>query len=87
MREFVLIVVAGLVSAALGAGFGWSVGRFAPEFIELLAGWRTVESPAPVATALGAIVGLFIGAAAMAFGLWLSVLRGRQENSRRSHSA
>ena len=55
---------------------GWAMALYG---VGVLAGWRTVESPAPVATALGAIVGLFLVAAAMGFGLWVSVLRGESE--------
>jgi hypothetical protein len=80
MREFVLIVVAGLFSALLGAGFGWLVGHFASEFVTLLAKPYPVDSPDTVATALGAIVGLGLGAVAMSVGLLASALRTRVSN-------
>lgn len=81
IREFGLVVAAGLGSSVLGAGFGWLIGHFAPEFIVLLAQPRPVESPEPVATALGAIAGLAIGVAAISVVLVVSALRGRSERS------
>jgi hypothetical protein len=78
MRECGLIVAAGLASALLGAGFGWIIGTNVPEFIQLLFGrFVVVESPVGVATVLGAINGLWIGAAAMAVGLLVAALRVR----------
>jgi hypothetical protein len=77
MREFSLILFAGLLSALLGAGFGWLVGNYAPEFIALLAKPYSVNSPASVGCATGAIAGLFIGAAAMTIGLLVAALRTR----------
>ena len=74
MREFGLIFAAGMGSSALGAGFGWLVGRFAPEFVVLLAQPYPIQSPESVATALGSISGLVIGVAAMSVGLVVSVL-------------
>ena len=55
MREFGMIVAAGLGSSVLGAGFGWLVGRFSPELITLLAKPFEVHSPLAVAVAMGAI--------------------------------
>jgi hypothetical protein len=75
MREFQMILAAGLGCAALGAGFGWIVGKYAPEFIAMLAQPLPIEHPERVAMALGAVNGLLIGAAAMCLGLILSVLR------------
>jgi hypothetical protein len=78
MREFGMIVAAALGSSVLGAGFGWLVGRFAPEFITLLAQPFVVKSPLSIAVAMGAIAGLLIGAGAMAVGLAVAALRGRR---------
>ena len=80
MREFGLILIAALMSSVLGAGFGWLVGKFAPDFIRLLAEPYTVRYPLQVAVAMGAIAGLGIGAAAMSVGLIASALRGRNSN-------
>ena len=77
MREFVLIVVAALISAVLGAGFGCLIGAFAPEFVELLARPDPVRSPQRVATALGAVCGLGLGALVMSVGIVASALRAR----------
>ena len=77
MREFAMIACAALVSAALGAIFGWAIGRLAPEFFEVIAPMRQIKEPERVGAALGAINGLMIGAAAMAFGLLIAAIRGR----------
>ena len=81
MREFGMIVVAGLISAVLGAVFGWLIGRLAPEFIELLARPDRVRSPDRVAAALGAVSGLGLGAIAMSVALIASALRARGRGS------
>jgi len=75
MRGFLLIIIAGLGSAALGCGLGWLVGRLSPEFIELVALTPTVAEPARLGAALGLVSGLLLGAAAMAFGLVVDVIR------------
>lgn len=81
MREFTMIVVAGLISSVLRAAFGWLIGRLAPEFVELLAKPYQVESPERVATALGAVCGLGLGAVAMSVGLIASAVRARGRSS------
>jgi hypothetical protein len=82
MREFGMIVIGGLISAVLGGGFGWFIGALAPEFVELLAKPNLVRSPERVATALGAVCGLGLGALAMSVGIVASALRtrGRERN-------
>jgi hypothetical protein len=82
MREFAMIVVAGIVSAVLSAGFGWLIGRLSPEFIQLLAAPIEVKEPERLATAIGVVSGLMIGAAAMVVGLIVSAIRGRANRPR-----
>jgi hypothetical protein len=77
MREFVLMLAAGLGSAALGGGFGSLVGWLSPEFISLLAHPHPVLSPVRFGAATGLIAGLLIGAAAMGFGLLVGAIRAR----------
>jgi hypothetical protein len=75
MRAFLLIVVAGLVCAALGSGFGWLVGCLSPEFVELVAQPHPVADPQRLGAALGQVSGLLLGAAAMGFGLLVEAIR------------
>ena len=78
-RDFALIVSAALGSAVLGAGFGWLIGHFAPEFVVLLAMPNPIESPVRVATALGAIVGLGLGMVSMLVVLVAAAIRNRND--------
>jgi hypothetical protein len=82
MREFCMILTAGLISCALGGGFGWLVGRISPEFIQMLARPYPVQDPERFAAAMGTIAGLVIGAAAMAFGLLIAVIRSHGKRSK-----
>jgi hypothetical protein len=75
MRGFLLIVIAGLGSAALGTGLGWLVGILSPEFIGLVAQPNAVADPARLGAALGLVSGLLLGVAAMAFGLLVDAIR------------
>src|SRR5262245_11202544 len=75
MRGFVLIVLAGLGSAALGGGLGWLVGRLSPEFVGLLAQPSPVADPRRLGAAFGVVSGLLLGALAMAFGLLVDAVR------------
>ena len=77
MREFVLMLAAGLGSAALGGGFGSLIGWLSPELISLLAYPHPVLSPVRFGAATGLIAGLLIGAAAMGFGLLVGAIRAR----------
>jgi hypothetical protein len=77
MREFASILVAALISAALGAAFGWTIGTYAPELLAALFPLRPIDTPVAVATALGAVCGLLLGAGAMTAGLFIAALRAR----------
>ena len=77
MREFVLMLAAGLGSAALGGGFGSLIGWLSPEFISLLAYPNPVLDPARFGAATGLIAGLLIGASAMGFALLVGAIRNR----------
>jgi hypothetical protein len=81
MREFCLILAAALVSSLLGAGFGWLIGHYAPEFFQLLAPWQTINAKDAVGAALGAITGLLLGAGTMAAGLLIGALKARAGRS------
>lgn len=81
MREFFYIVAAAIASSLLGAGFGWLIGRFAPETLAILFPFKEIQSPVSVAAGLGAISGLGLGAGAMAVGLFVAALRSRFANS------
>jgi hypothetical protein len=75
MRVFLLIVIAGLVCAALGSGFGWLVGTLSPELIALIAQPTPVAEAQRLGAALGLVSGLFLGAGAMGFGLLVEAFR------------
>jgi hypothetical protein len=77
MREFVLMLAAGLGSAALGGGFGSLIGWLSPELIGVLAYPHPVLSPVRFGAATGLIAGLLIGAPAMGFALLVGAIRGR----------
>ncbi|MBX3434884.1 MAG: hypothetical protein KF847_16320 [Pirellulales bacterium] len=81
MREFGLILLAALVSSLLGAGFGWMIGRLSPEFLQILFAGTKIRDAASVAAALGAVCGLFLGAASMTAGLLITALRARAGKS------
>jgi hypothetical protein len=66
LRNFLLILGAALVSAALGGLFGAGIALLSPEFVSGLFG-PTHECLERYAAAVGAVWGLFIGAASMAF--------------------
>jgi hypothetical protein len=75
MKGFFLILGAGLVSAALGCGFGWVVGSVSPEFIAYLVQPQPVADAPGLGTALGLVSGLLLGAATMAFSLLVEAFR------------
>src|SRR5262245_183030 len=75
MRGFLLIVLAGLGSAALGGGLGWLIGWMSPEFVALLAQPSPVAEPGRLGAAFGVVSGLLLGALAMAFGLLVEAVR------------
>jgi hypothetical protein len=66
VRNFLMILVAGLASAVLGGLFGAAVAWLSPEFVSGLFRPDT-GSLTRYAAAVGSIWGLFVGAGAMAF--------------------
>jgi vacuolar-type H+-ATPase subunit I/STV1 len=80
MREFAAIIVAGIGSSMLGGAFGGLVGWLSPELINTLAQPQLVTDHVRFAVATGLVAGLFIGAAAMGFGLLVGALRTRRSN-------
>ena len=66
VRNFVLILVAGIFASVLGGLFGAAIAAISPEFVKGLFGPK-MEGVVRYAAAVGAIWGLFIGAGAMAF--------------------
>jgi hypothetical protein len=84
MREFFQILFAAIGSSLLGAIFGWGIGHFAPEFMVLLAKPFEIQSPQPVAAALGAICGLGLGAIAMSVGVLAAAFKTRYSDRRTS---
>jgi hypothetical protein len=75
MREFILILVAAIISAFAGAGFGWLLALLSPEFIIRICYPLEPLMPERFAMAMGAVAGLFVGAGTMAFGLFVAALR------------
>ena len=73
VRSFLFILGAALVSSALGGIFGALVAVISPEFVE---GFLSPASGSLVryAAVLGMIWGIFIGAAAMGFCLFISAI-------------
>jgi hypothetical protein len=67
-REFLLILTGAATGAVLGTAFGAAVGALSPEFIDLLTQPHSAEHPVGVAAAMGMVLGVLIGAAAMAVG-------------------
>ncbi len=49
MRDFARVLVAALLSSALGGGFGWGVGELSPEFVRAVARPQTVATLAEFA--------------------------------------
>jgi len=66
IRNFVLILAAGLVSSVLGGLFGTGIALLSPQFVSGLFRPETGDL-ARYAAAVGAVWGLFAGAGAMAF--------------------
>jgi hypothetical protein len=73
LRFFVTIVVAAVVSAALGGLFACLIALVSPEFLEGLFS-RRLEDPVRYAVAWGLIAGLFLGAVVMCFCLFLTTV-------------
>lgn len=74
-REFFLIVVGGCIGSALGIAFGGLVGWVFPDFVAMI--WRPepVGQTTPLGAAMGMVLGLPIGATAMATGRFVGAVR------------
>jgi hypothetical protein len=68
IRNFLLILAAALLSALIGGLFGAGIAALSPEFVSGLFGPK-IENIVRYAAAVGAVWGVFVGAAAMVFGL------------------
>jgi hypothetical protein len=66
IKNFLLILAAALLSAVIGGLFAAGIALLSPEFVTGLFGPK-VDSLVRYAAAVGAVWGIFIGAAAMAF--------------------
>ena len=75
LRYFLYVLVAALLSAAIGGLFAALVAFISPDFVKELFGRTTeITSPTRYAAAMGMIWGLFIGTAVMGFCLGLVTL-------------
>ncbi|NOZ24469.1 MAG: hypothetical protein GXP25_25610 [Planctomycetes bacterium] len=79
IRNFLLILAAGLLSGALGCGFGALVATLSPEFAKECF-FTEVENIVRYAAAVGMITGLFIGAGAMAFAMFVAAISSRSKS-------
>jgi hypothetical protein len=73
VRTFLLILAGALISAAIGGLFGAGIAILSPEFVSGLFGPK-VNDVVRYAAAVGAVWGVFIGAAAMAFAVAVAVV-------------
>ncbi|MEI6324404.1 MAG: hypothetical protein WCO91_03020 [Gemmataceae bacterium] len=78
LKSFGLMVGGGLISGFLGGGFGALIGWISPEFVAdlFVSGIRQKGSWNPIAYGIGvgAVVGLFVGFAAMVISISLVTL-------------
>ena len=74
-REFFLIVTGGFIGAGLGGLFGAFVGFLFPDFVALLFNPVPIGSAVPIAGGMGMVLGLPIGAMAMAAGRFVGAIR------------
>ena len=74
IRNFFMIVAGGMVAAVLGGLFGAFIAWLSPEFVGSLFCERSATHLVRYAAAVGAIWGLFIGAAAMGFGMLVAAI-------------
>jgi len=74
LRYFLYVLLAALLSAAVGGGFAFTIGHLSPEFVKGLFAPPVGASLPRYAAAVGAIWGVFIGAAVMGFSLGLVTL-------------
>jgi nitrate/nitrite transporter NarK len=86
LQSFGLIVFGGLLAGVLGGLFGAGIGSISPEFVsDLFLGWiKNKENWDPVryGTAVGAVVGLFLGVGTMVFSILIATISrifGRNE--------
>lgn len=89
VRNFLLILLAALVSSILGALFAALVALVSPEFVRTLFSPPVTGSLTRYAAGLGMVWGLFLGTAVMGFSLLIvclgklsRALEGRRERSR-----
>src|SRR5262245_26140036 len=74
VRYFVYIVAAALASALLGGAFACLVAVVSPEFVRGLFGPEAAGDVVRYSAAVGMIWGVFLGAGAMAFCLFLATI-------------
>lgn len=78
LQSFGLFVFGGLLAGVLGGLFGAGIGWISPEFVsDLFLGWiknKEKWDPIRYGTAVGAVVGLFLGVGTMAFSITLATL-------------
>jgi len=74
LRYFLYVLLAALLSAAVGGCFAFLIGLLSPEFVKHLFSPPDGASLPRYAAAVGAIWGIFIGAAVMGFSLGLVTL-------------
>lgn len=75
VRYFLYIVTAALGSALLGGAFACLVALVSPEFVRTLFAAPRDADPMGYAAAAGMIWGVFLGAAAMTFCLFLATVQ------------
>lgn len=77
-QSFGLIVVGGLLAGVLGGLFGAGIGWISPEFVaDLFLGWiknKEKWDPVRYGTAVGGVVGLFLGVGTMAFSILIATI-------------
>ena len=74
IKNFLWIVCAALAASALGAVFACVVALVSPEFVQGL--FNQQNQIVRYAAGMGMIWGLFLGAGAMAFSLFISAITG-----------
>jgi hypothetical protein len=75
VRYFLYIVTAALGSAVLGGAFACTVALVSPDFVRALFAAPRDSDPVRYAAAVGMIWGVFLGAAAMGFCLFLTTVQ------------
>jgi len=85
VEYFAYILGASIVSGVLGGVFGAAIGRLSPEFVEDLFA-PDAQGITRYAAALGAIWGLLLGTAAMAFCIAVEAVTGAIRASRKGRA-